>query len=519
MSRVRLLPRALQSSFLETMHTRVIRRARPFRSAAALFILGVLAACHGEQATGPTMDPATLKLSRGEEARPQPTAEETVVVTWSSACLLAVRTTKPGPPMVARMLAIVHTAMYDAWAAYDAQAVGTRRGGALRRPANERTTENKRRAMSYAAYRVLVDLFPTQQAAFGGIMAQLHYDPTDMSTDIRTATGIGNVAAQALLEYRHGDGSNQLGDLHAGAYSDYTGYAPVNTVDHMVDATRWQPLLVNGTVQRFVAPQWYKVIPFAMTSGSQFRNEAIKPNGPFGGFERAMEEIIGYSANLGDREKVIAEFWADGPNSELPPGHWCLIAAWVSKRDHHSEDDDVKMFFAVANAGMDAGIAAWDMKRYFDSARPATAIPYYKKGKEIYAWGGPGKGTVKMMGESWRPYQPANVVTPAFPEFISGHSTFSAASAEVLRRFTGSDRFGGSATIRAGSSVIEPGVVPARDITLSWRTFSDAADEAGLSRRYGGIHFAHGDLQGRLIGRLIGAQAWKKAERYWTGKI
>jgi hypothetical protein len=232
-----------------------------------------------------------------------------------------------------------------------------------------------------------------------------------------------------------------------------------------------------------------------------------------------MDEIISYSANLGDREKVIAEFWADGPSSELPPGHWCLIAAWVSKRDHHSEDDDVKMFFAVANAGMDAGIAAWDMKRYFDSARPATAIPYYKKGKEIYAWGGPGRGTVKMMGESWRPYQPANVVTPAFPEFISGHSTFSAASAEVLRRFTGSDRFGGSATIRAGSSVIEPGVVPARDITLSWRTFSDAADEAGLSRRYGGIHFVHGDLQGRLIGRLIGAQAWKKAERYWTGKI
>jgi hypothetical protein len=126
---------------------------------------------------------------------------------------------------------------------------------------------------------------------------------------------------------------------------------------------------------------------------------------------------------------------------------------------------------------------------------------------------------VKMPGEKWQPYQPPNVVTPPFPEFISGHSTFSAASAEVLRRYTGSDKFGASATIRAGSSVVEPGLVPARDITLSWRTFSDAADEAGLSRRYGGIHFAHGDLQGRLIGRLIGAQTFKKAERYWTGKM
>jgi membrane-associated phospholipid phosphatase len=255
-----------------------------------------------------------------------------------------------------------------------------------------------------------------------------------------------------------------------------------------------------------------------MTSGSQFRMATILPNQPFGGLERAVDEAISHSANLTDRQKVIAEYWADGPSSELPPGHWCLFAAWVSKRDHHSEDDDVKMFFAVANAGMDAGIAAWDLKRYFDTARPATAVPYYKKGKEIYAWGGPGKGTVKMLGENWRPYQPANVVTPAFPEFISGHSTFSAASAEVLRRFTGSDKFGATATIKAHSSVIEPGLVPAQDVTLSWPTFTAAADEAGLSRRYGGIHFAHGDLQGRLIGRMIGAQTWQKAEAYFEGK-
>jgi hypothetical protein len=521
------------------MHTRLIRRAHGARSIVALLILGMLAACQGERATAPPIDPSTATASRGGEdgegdnhSRPDATAEETIVVKWSSACLVAVRSAKPGPPMVARMLAIVHTAMYDAWAAYDARAIGTRLGGSLRRPGTERTLENKRKAMSYAAYRALGDLFPRsryplENAAFDRIMADLHYDPADVTVDPRTAAGVGNAAAAALLDYRHRDGSNQLGDRDPSGtpYGDYAPkYVYTNTVDKLNDPTRWQPLLVTNAAgisvaQTFVAPHWYRVTPFAMTSGSQFRMPGLKPNQPFGGLDRAIDELISLSANLTDRQKVIAEYWADGPNSELPPGHWCLFAALVSKRDHHSEDDDAKMFFAVANAGMDAGIAAWDLKRYFDTVRPVTAIPYYRKDKWISAWGGPGRGTVRMLGQNWRPYQPTTFPTPPFPEFISGHSTFSAASAEVLRRFTGSDRFGATVTIKAGSSTIEPGLVPAKDVTLSWKTFSDAADEAGLSRRYGGIHFTHGDLQGRLIGRMIGAQTWRKAEGYFEGKV
>jgi hypothetical protein len=106
-------------------------------------------------------------------------------------------------------------------------------------------------------------------------------------------------------------------------------------------------------------------------------------------------------------------------------------------------------------------------------------------------------------------------VTPPFPEFFSGHSVFSAAGAEVLRRFTGSDVFGDSFTPAADMSRVEPGQVPAADVTLSWATFSDAADEAGLSRRYGGIHFVEGDLRGREIGRRVGRQAWNKAKAYF----
>ncbi|MEJ7818512.1 MAG: hypothetical protein WKF49_07490, partial [Thermoleophilaceae bacterium] len=105
------------------------------------------------------------------------------------------------------------------------------------------------------------------------------------------------------------------------------------------------------------------------------------------------------------------------------------------------------------------------------------------------------------------------------PEYISGHSTFSAAGAEVLKRFTRSDEFGGSVTLPAGGSRVEPQSVPARDVTLRWATFSDAADQAGVSRRYGGIHFEQGDIDSRTIGRRIGAQAWDRAQAYFRGDV
>jgi hypothetical protein len=491
------------------------------RFIAAPIVVLFLAACGGDQVTAPRIAGPSAAEARIENV---PVAQ-TVVVRWSSACLQAIRLAKPAPTVVARALAIVHTAIYDAWAAYDNKAVATQLGESLRRPARERTAENKRRAMSYAAYRSLVDLFPDQRTSFAATMRDLGYDPADESDDRTTATGIGNVTARALIAFRHADGANQLGNLSLPnpvtglrtPYSDYTGYAPVNPPDRIVDPTRWQPLTINGVVQKFATPQFYKVVPFALTSGSQFRMPWIQPNVPTGGLQAAVDQVIQYSANLTDREKMIAEYWADGPNSELPPGHWCLFGALVSARDHHSEDDDAKMFFAMANAGMDAGIAAWDLKRYFDTVRPVTAVRYYKAGQMIRAWGGPGQGTMLIHGEDWRPYQAATVVTPPFAEYISGHSTFSAASAEVLRLYTHSDRFGASVTIAPGTSLVEPRV-PAQSVTLSWATFSDAADEAGMSRRYGGIHFEHADLQGRYIGRLIGAQAFAKAESYWEGK-
>jgi hypothetical protein len=189
--------------------------------------------------------------------------------------------------MVARALAIAHTCMHDAWAAYDRLAVGTRLGGSLRRPPSERTLENRKRAVSFAAYRAAVDLFPASTSTvFGPLMLGLGYNGADLSTDIATPTGIGNVSAEAVLDFRHEDGANQLGDEPGGIpgvpYADYTGYVPVNDPMDMRnpfdpaavhDASLWQPLRYvdvagNLVTPGFVGAQWQHVATFALAPGS-----------------------------------------------------------------------------------------------------------------------------------------------------------------------------------------------------------------------------------------------------------
>ena len=444
-------------------------------------------------------------------------AADTINVQWNDEALNAVRATRMGPPMVARALAIMHTCMFDAWAAYDAKAVGTRFGASLRRPSSERTVANKEKAISYAAFRALSDLFPSQAAAFAAKMQSLGYDPTDTSTNPATPQGVGNQACAAVLQYRHDDGSNQLGDLNSGAaYSDWTGYQPVNAPDQLDDPEHWQPLRVNGNVQKFMVPHWGLVEPFALHSPQQFLDTTPAA---YGSAEYAQQaaEVLAYSAGLTDRDKVIAEYWADGPSSETPPGHWTNHAKFISQRDSHDADADTRMYFALANGLLDASIAAWSAKRTFDYVRPVSAVRHLYAGQQVQAWGGPGAGTVTIDGSQWQPYQALNFVTPPFPEFYSGHSVFSAAAAIILELFTGSPAFGASATVAKGSSAIEPGLVPGNDVTLTWATFKQAADEAGLSRRYGGIHFADGDLAGRKAGEKIGRTVYRKALRYIEG--
>ena len=139
-----------------------------------------------------------------------PAARDNVVLVWNEAALQAVRDTRPAPTVTSRALAVVHASIYDAWAAYDATAVGTRLGATLRRPPAERTMASKQKAISYAAYRALVNLFPARAASFDALMAALGYDPADASGDAGPV-GIGNRAAAAVLAYRAGDAADQAG--------------------------------------------------------------------------------------------------------------------------------------------------------------------------------------------------------------------------------------------------------------------------------------------------------------------
>jgi len=474
---------------------------------------------------------------------------QNAVTQWDIVAVQSLREAKLGAPMAARALAIVHTCMYDAWAAYDEKALGTQMRGVLRRPVSERTEANKERAVSYAAYRALSDVLPADvESVYKPLMHQLGYDPNDKSTDIELPAGIGNIACAQILGYRHQDKSNQSGEMDSaaaenagkngikkinaiGAYDDWTGYRPLNAAGVVpaqfrfsvpLNPDHWQPLTYtdstgNLMLQMFEGAQWCFIKPFALTKGDDLRAET-EP-GPFKyrspEYEQQAEELIKVSANLSDREKVAAEYWSDGVITGATLERWMEFARFVSTRDHHTLDEDVKMYFVLTNALIDASIAAWDTKRTYDSVRPVTAISFLFNGKKIRAWGGPGKGTVEMDGSQWLPYQFRTLPTPPTPEYVSEQSAFSAAAARVLELWTGSEHFGYSMTIEAGSSKIEPGVTPARKLDLKWARFRDAADEAGMAGRYGGIQFARGDVVGRKLGRLAASRAWEKAQSYF----
>ncbi len=440
-------------------------------------------------------------------------------IQWNNAALQAIRDISPGPTIASRAIAIMHTCMYDAWATYNPVSNPTRPNGIPRQPGVKDATQ----AVSYAAYRALMDLFPSDSAVFTSLMQSLGFDPGNTSTDITTQAGVGNVAAQAVISFRHGDGSNQLN-----GYADTTGYVPVNTPTQLNDPTKWQPLLVNGNQQKYTTPHWGTVTPFALTSGSQFRptpGPALDYTNPNGTYVSQANTIIQYSAGLTDTTKTIADYWANGPHSETPPGHWEIFAQfvaaqYVSARDKHALDIDVVGFFILSNAIFDAGIACWECKRYYNYVRPITAVRYLKAGQPLVCWGGPGLGTItRPDGTNFLPYQEAIVVTPPFPEYVSGHSTFSAAGAYILQQVTGSDTFGDSFTAAPGSSQIEPGFAPTQSVTLSWPTFSSAAAQAGISRQYGGIHFNQGDQDGRALGKQVATVALAKAIGYITGTI
>ncbi|NNK90367.1 MAG: T9SS type A sorting domain-containing protein, partial [Saprospiraceae bacterium] len=283
---------------------------------------------------------------------------------------------------------------------------------------------------------------------------------------------------------------------------------------------------------------------------------------------------------LSDYARVLAEFWADGPDSETPPGHWFTILNYVNdhpelQRKYRGTGEildplewDVKAYFLLGGAMHDCAVSSWGIKGWYDYLRPISAIrsmadrgqssdpslPNYDIGGiplipgyielvtaddpladqdvnninkiKLYTWKGPEfinnpdtdiAGVDWILAEKWWPYQRPSFVSPPFAGFVSGHSTYSRAAADVLTFFTGSAFFpGGMGEFIAEKNeflVFEDG--PSEDIVLQWATYRDASDQTSLSRIWGGIHPPQDDIPGRLIGVEIAKDAISKSEIFF----
>jgi hypothetical protein len=510
---------------------------------AALF--SNLSAFASARQTAAGSAPGTLRAPGGAARVDDKEQKRSAAYEWLDVALEATarehERVAPRPTVGSRMLAIIVTCMYDAWAAYDEKAVGTRLGGRLRRPAAERTEANKAKAVGYATYRAMMYLFPEDADWIKSQVRARGLDPEDNSTDPSKPQGVGNVAAAAVIEYRRHDGANQDGDEPGSdgkPYSDYTFYKPVNPWDKIKDPDCWQPIqfdTVKGDGTKvtpgFLTPHWYRVKPFALKRSDQFR-PGPPPKVGSEQLKKEVDEVIAFNSSLTLEQKAVVEFMRDGPRSTGQSGHWLRFAQAVSRRDNHDIDRDVKMFFAVGNVAFDAFIAAWEAKRYYDSSRPWTLVRHYYGDKEVRGWGGIGKGVVTLKAADWHPYSPLTFITPPFPGYISGHSTVSAASAKMLELFTGSDYFGATEERHAGE-LTEPGIscevkqmsdgkaatgITADGVvTLRLPTFSATAEMAGISRVMGGYHIQADNVAGLDVGRKVAQYVWPQVQAYFDG--
>jgi hypothetical protein len=528
---------------------------------------------------------------------------------WNELILYAIRKDLPQPTVHARNLFHLSAAMYDAWASQDA----TSQGVYFKEKLAITTEKSRAETITFAAYRVLKARYKTNAgeetlACFDQALQRAGFDPNNTSTQGDTPAAIGNRIAQTVLDATRDDGSNE-----ANGYKDTTGFKSVNPLLQpqiagvgMVDPNQWQALLLevsfsqNGiqtaNEQKFVGAGWREVRPFAMKrTGRLYHDPGPAPTalsgeminkwipdllrkqseldssssvtfdaspGKLGNNSLGSNDGLGHTLNpitgatyapqvvkKSDYWRVVAEFWADGPSSETPPGHWNVMANKVSDsssfkrqlggtgRELSKLEWDVKTYLALNGALHDAAITAWEIKRDTITARPISLVRYLavtnnlpeipglierRNGKfQIRSWHpySPMDSNVNWAdADTWIPYQLNTFVTPAFPGFVSGHSTFSRAAAEVMTDLTGSAFFPGGmleVVVPAGSLKIDSS--PNNEVRLQYATYYDAADQAGQSRIWGGIHIEPDDFTGRKLGKQIGLDAVALAKKYFTG--
>jgi hypothetical protein len=453
----------------------------------------------------------------------EPLGENNLAYRWGKITLECTandtETFRPRPTVTSRILALVWTAAFDAWSRFDEKAIPVYLTEVERVPSRERTLKNKEAAISYAMYRAMLTYYFSDSLLLRQKMMDFGYDADDTSLDPQSPVGIGNLAARAVIDARMDDGSNQSGQNARSAgdrYSDYTGYRPVNSADNLAQLARWQPkYFSDGKGGQFapdcLTPHWGNVKPLTLDSSSQFR-PGPPPAVGSPQLVGEIKEVVELQANLTDEQRALVEFMRDGPKSVQQAGHWLIFAQDVSKRDQHTLDEDVKMYFAVETAAMDAFIAAWDAKMFYDYARPYTLVHDFYQDQLIKAWAGPEKGMAIIKGKEWRPYSPDTFLCPPFPSYVSGHSCVSGACSEILRMFTGSDQFGEEVKLVPGQFT-EPGRL-GDTVTLVFPTFTETANMAGFSRVLGGYHIQSDNVEGLRLGRAVAKRVWQEYLRH-----
>lgn len=475
-----------------------------------LFAIATLYGCKEQKNSG---EDSLAQLENTE-----PTGVDNLAYKWGQMALTATANDTdrfaPRPTITSRYLGLIFVSVFDAWSRFDDNAIPVYLEEVERRPAEEHTLKNKEIAISYAAFRAMNEYYYTDQPLFEEFMRELGLDPDNDSMDPSTPEGIGNLAAKAVIDARKGDGANQYAEEEGSngeSYFNYVGYEPVNSADKNVDGNRWQPkYFSDGKGGKFapgcLTPFWDKVKPVALESGDQFR-----PGPPplIGSkqLEEEVTEVIQMQAELTDEQKALVEFMRDGPQSVQQAGHWLKFAQDVSRRDNHTLDDDVKMYFYNQVVAMDGFIASWDSKMYYDYARPYALVHEYYQDQVIKAWGGPEVGMTEMDGDQWRPYSPDTFLCPPFPSYVSGHSTISGGCAEALKLWTGSDEFGEEVELVAGW-LTEPDNL-GDTVVLKFPTFTETAEMAGISRVLGGYHIQADNVAGLELGRDVAREVWK----------
>jgi len=596
-----------------------------------------------------------------------PRTNYSIARNWSERVLESIRMDNPHPPAQARNLFSYSVCMYDAWTAYDTNAVGfiyhTKHTAAD-------VAAARREAISYAMYRMMVERLAYSRTATNqavrnpDFMTACGYDPNNTSRDTSTPAGVGNSIYDAVSGWFLNDGSLQTNGTSYPianppvAYPDYPVGHPrryvflngmMNPFAHgttdgtnntLVDVNIWQRLIVANAIdqngfpvnplQGYSGGPWLWVRAFSLSridsdklwidpgpppflgtaTDAEFKSNlvaVVRSSSELATEDGVMIDIspatigsntlgandgrgyttnpvtgLAYTSNIvlrGDFTRSLAEFWADGPSSETPPGHWNVIANNVSdnmpvKRIGGTGPEvdrlewDVKLYFALNAAVHDAACAAWSVKRYYNGWRPISAIRYcgglgqssdpglpsyhtnglplvtnlielvtddtVTSGRHaglipgkiaVFSWPGqpefPDTDTsiVRWLhAEDWIPYQRKTFVTPPFPGYISGHSTFSRSAAEVMTAFTGSRWFpNGLGSYTVTHLAFEAG--PTQPVTLQWASYYDAADQVGLSRIWGGIHPPVDDFAGRRVGSEVGRTVWELAQKYFDGSV